>query len=126
LPPTSPLYPKIRFAFTDHPITVWIGAILLRLYVELIELRAVRDLIFLAGADLIPHARQLRVRFAVPAEERPEFLQRLRTLFHGLPIAAQLDWDLSEADDAHQPSPGHAGTTLPTVRPSPHAHGASP
>jgi hypothetical protein len=35
----SPLYPKIRFAFTDHPITVWAGAILLRLYFELIGLR---------------------------------------------------------------------------------------
>ena len=35
----SPLYPKIRFAFTDHPITVWAGVILLRLYVELIGLR---------------------------------------------------------------------------------------
>lgn len=35
----SPLYPKIRFAFTDHPITVWVGAILLRLYFELIGLR---------------------------------------------------------------------------------------
>jgi hypothetical protein len=38
--PASPLYPKIRFAFTDHPITVWAGAILLRLYFELIGLRA--------------------------------------------------------------------------------------
>ncbi|MCA9501152.1 MAG: hypothetical protein KC588_18315, partial [Nitrospira sp.] len=37
----SPFYPKIRFAFTDHPITVWAGAILLRLYFELIGLRAV-------------------------------------------------------------------------------------
>jgi len=37
--PTAPLYPKIRFAFTDHPITVWAGAILLRLYFELIGLR---------------------------------------------------------------------------------------
>ena len=36
----SPLYPKIRFAFTDHPITIWAGAILLRLYFELIGLRA--------------------------------------------------------------------------------------
>ncbi len=36
----SPLYPKIRFAFTNHPITVWAGAILLRLYFELIGLRA--------------------------------------------------------------------------------------
>jgi len=38
--PASPLYPKIRFACTDHPITVWAGAILLRLYFELIGLRA--------------------------------------------------------------------------------------
>ncbi|MDF0676434.1 MAG: hypothetical protein P0120_19190 [Nitrospira sp.] len=33
--PTSPLYPKIGFTCTDHPITVWPGAILLRLYFEL-------------------------------------------------------------------------------------------
>ncbi len=38
--PVSPLYPKIRFAFTDHPITVGAGGILLRLYFELIGLRA--------------------------------------------------------------------------------------
>jgi len=37
--PASPLYPKLRFAFTDHPITVWAGVILLRLYVELLGLR---------------------------------------------------------------------------------------
>jgi len=55
------------------------------------RLRAVRDLVFLVGADLIPDARRLRVRFAVPTEERAEFLQRLRTLSEGLPIAAQLD-----------------------------------
>ena len=30
----SPLYPKILFAFTEHPITVWAGVILLRLYFE--------------------------------------------------------------------------------------------
>jgi hypothetical protein len=36
----SLLYPKLRFAFTDHPITVWARAILLRLYIELIGLRA--------------------------------------------------------------------------------------
>jgi len=39
--PASPLYPKIRFAFTDHPITIWAGALLLRLYFELIGLRAI-------------------------------------------------------------------------------------
>ena len=35
---SSPLYPKILFAFTDHPITVWAGAILLRVYFEWIGL----------------------------------------------------------------------------------------
>ncbi len=35
----SPLYPKILFGFTDHPITVWAGVILLRLYFEWIGLR---------------------------------------------------------------------------------------
>jgi hypothetical protein len=39
-PVASPLSPKLRFAFTDHPITVWAGALLLRLYGELIGLRA--------------------------------------------------------------------------------------
>jgi hypothetical protein len=90
------------------------------------RLRAVRDLVFLVGADLIPQARRLRVRFAVPAEERPEFLQRLRTLSEGLPIAAQLDWDVVEAENAGQPPPRQADTTVPTIRPSPHAYGASP
>lgn len=72
------------------------------------RLRAVRDLVFLVGADLIPTARRLRVRFAVPPEERAEFLQRLRTLSAGLPIAAQLDWELSETDDASPPPPKQA------------------
>ena len=86
------------------------------------RLRTVRDRVFLVGADLIPRARRLRIRFAVPAEERPEFLQRLRTLFHGLPIAAQLDWDLTEADDAaHAPK-----APAPTARPSPQRIEASP
>lgn len=54
---TSPLYPKIGFAFTDHPITVWAGAILLRLYFELIGLRA-------ALAPLLTHSRRRRtIRF---------------------------------------------------------------
>ncbi len=37
--PASPLYPKIRFAFADHPIIVWADAILLRLSLEPIGLR---------------------------------------------------------------------------------------
>jgi hypothetical protein len=35
----SPLYPRIGFGFTAHPITVWAGVILLRLYFEWIKLR---------------------------------------------------------------------------------------
>src|SRR6266545_6671481 len=35
----SPLYPKIMFGFTDHPITVWAGVMLLRIYFEWIKLR---------------------------------------------------------------------------------------
>jgi len=35
----SPLYPKILFGFTEHPITVWAGVILLRLYFDWIKLR---------------------------------------------------------------------------------------
>ena len=35
----SPLYPKILFGFTEHPITVWAGVILLRLYFEWVGLR---------------------------------------------------------------------------------------
>jgi len=90
------------------------------------RLRAVRDLVFLVGADLIPDARRLRVRFAVPPEERPEFLQRLRTLSEGLPIAAQLEWDLSETVET-KAAPAHPPTvTVPTVRPSPHTPRASP
>lgn len=40
----SPLYPKILFSFTDHPITVWAGVILLRIYFEWIGLeKELRD-----------------------------------------------------------------------------------
>jgi hypothetical protein len=90
------------------------------------RLRAVRDLVFLVGADLIPKARRLRVRFAVPPEERAEFLHRLRTLSEGLPIAAQLDWDVAEGENAGQTPLRQADTTVPTLRPSPHADGPSP
>jgi hypothetical protein len=62
------------------------------------RLRAVRDFVFLVGADLIPQGRRLQIRFAVPREERREFLDRLRTLSEGLPIAAQLDWTLRDEE----------------------------
>ena len=35
---SSPLYPRILFRFTDHPITVWAGVILLRVYFEWVGL----------------------------------------------------------------------------------------
>ena len=90
------------------------------------RLRAVRDRIFLVGADLIPAARRLRVRFAVPPAERPEFLQRLRTLSEWLPIAAQLEWDLHESNETNQTSVHATNVQAPTVRPSPHTPSASP
>jgi len=87
------------------------------------RLRAVRDLVFLVGADLIPNARRLRVRFAVPREDRPEFLQRLRTLAEGLPIAAQLEWEFTEPN---QTAVHGANIPVSTGCPSPHAPRASP
>lgn len=90
------------------------------------RLRAVRDLVFLVGAALIPDARRLRVRFAVPPEERPEFLQRLRTLSEGLPIAAPLEWEITDANETNQLAVHAAHVPVPSVRPSPHTPRASP
>jgi hypothetical protein len=61
----SPLYPKIRFAFTDHSLTVWAGAILLRLYFELLVLRTA------LGPILFPFTKRAPIRF------RPGFPARL-------------------------------------------------
>lgn len=82
------------------------------------RLRAVRDRVFLVGADLIPNARRLRVRFAVPPAERTELLQRLRTLSEGLPIAAQLDWDLSAAKNEDHAFARAPNPSMPTIQPS--------
>ena len=57
-PGHSPLYPKIQFVCTDHPITLWAGAILLRLYCELIGLCAMLAL------GLIPFAKPVTLPFA--------------------------------------------------------------
>jgi hypothetical protein len=59
----------------------------------------------------------------VAPKKCPKFLKRPRILFHGLPIAAQLDWDLTEVNDIHQASPGQAGTIVPTIRSSLHGAG---
>lgn len=90
------------------------------------RLRTVRDRVFLVGADLIPKARRLRIRFAVPPEERSEFLHRLRTLSAGLPIAAQLEWDLTDATKTNQTAVYAVNVPVPTVRPSPQHPRASP
>jgi hypothetical protein len=65
------------------------------------RLRAVRDFVFLVGADLIHQGRRVRVRFAMPEPDRPELLRCLRTMSEGLPIAAQLEWSLSDQTPAH-------------------------
>ena len=56
------------------------------------RLRAVRDFVFLVGADLIHQGRRIQIRFAMAEPDRGEFLRRLRTVSEGLPIAAQLEW----------------------------------
>ena len=48
-----------------------------------------------ASKQLISFCR-LRVRFAMPGPDRPEPLRSLRTMSEGLPIAAQLEWSLSD------------------------------
>jgi len=54
-PGLSPLYPKIRFAVTDHLITVWAGVILLRLYFELLGLHTALTGMLIPVAKTSPH-----------------------------------------------------------------------
>jgi len=82
------------------------------------RLRAVRDRVFLVGADLIPDARRLRVRVAVPLEEWTGFFQRLRTLSEGLPSAAQLNWDVSTAMNEEHAFARTPNPSLSTIPPS--------
>ena len=65
------------------------------------RLRAVRDFVFLVGADLISQGRPVQIRFAMPEPDRPEFLRRLRAVSEGLPIAAQLEWSLTDQTPNH-------------------------
>jgi hypothetical protein len=78
------------------------------------RLRAVRDLVFLVGADLISQGRRIKIRFAMPEPERPEFLRRLRTMSQGLPIAAQLEWSLTDRLPNH---PDKIVTPIPLLSP---------
>jgi hypothetical protein len=78
------------------------------------RLRAVRDFVFLVGADLISQGRRVRIRFAMPEPDRAEFLRRLRTMSEGLPIAAQLQWSLT---DQTPTSPDKIVTPIPLLSP---------
>jgi hypothetical protein len=80
------------------------------------RLRALRDWVFLVGADLISQGRRVQVRFAVPEVERAEFLRRLRTMSEGLPIAAQLEWTLTDQTPSH---PDNVVTPIPLLAPHP-------
>lgn len=82
-----------------------------------------RDFVFLVGAGLIPQGPRFQIRFAVPRAERGEFLDRLRTLSAGLPIAAQLEWTLTDEEpssDGSQPRPSGAHPAgIPVAQPPP-------
>lgn len=78
------------------------------------RLRAVRDFVFLVGADLISQGRRIQIRFAMPEPDRPEFLRRLCTMSEGLPIAAQLEWSLTEQTPTH---PDKIVTPIPLLSP---------
>ena len=78
------------------------------------RLRAVREFVFLVGADLICQGRKVKVRLALPKADRREFLRRLRTVSDGLPIAAQLEWSTTEDLPAQ---PDHVIPRLPSYVP---------
>lgn len=78
------------------------------------RLRAVRDFVFLVGADLIHQGRRVQIRFAMPEPDRAEFLRRLRTVSEGLPIAAQLEWSLSDQTPTH---PDKVVSPIPLLAP---------
>jgi hypothetical protein len=80
------------------------------------RLRAVRDFVFVVGADLIAQGRRVQVRLAMPQQERPEFLRRLHTVSEGLPIAAQLEWSVTDQIPTH---PDKIITPIPLFPPTP-------
>jgi Transposase DDE domain group 1 len=86
------------------------------------RLRAVRELVFLVGADLICQGRKVKVRLALPKPDRQEFLRRLRTVSDGLPIAAQLEWSIAEASS----TPSHDLIPHPPSQTSSISQGLSP
>ena len=78
------------------------------------RLRAVRDFVFLVGADLISQGRRVQIRFAMAEPDRPQFLGRLRTMSEGLPIAAQLEWSITDQTPTH---PDKIVTPMPLIPP---------
>jgi len=71
----SPLYPKILFGFTDHPITVWAGVILLRVYFEWIKLREELD--------------ETLVEFRKRSNNQISSVEVMLSWFYGLALGAQ-------------------------------------
>ena len=71
----SPLYPKILFGFTDHPITVWAGVILLRVYFEWIKLREELD--------------ETLVEFRKRSNNQIGSVEVMLSWFYGLALGAQ-------------------------------------
>src|SRR5262250_442333 len=86
------------------------------------RLRAVREFVFLVGADLICQGRKVKVRLALPKPDRQEFLRRLRTVSDGLAIAAQLEWSIAEASS----TPSHDLIPHPPSQTSSISQGFSP
>ena len=74
-PERSPLYPKILFGFTEHPITVWAGVILLRLYFEWIKLRE--------------ELNEALVGFAKHSNNQIASVDVMLSWFYGLALGAQ-------------------------------------
>jgi Transposase DDE domain group 1 len=71
----SPLYRRIRFGFTAHPITVWAGVILLRLYFEWIKL----------GEEL----SEALVDFAKRSNNQISSVEVMLSWFYGLALGAE-------------------------------------
>ena len=71
----SPLYRRIGFGFTEHPITVWAGVILLRLYFEWITLRE--------------ELSQTLVNFSKRSNNQISSVEVMLSWFYGLALGAE-------------------------------------
>ena len=78
------------------------------------RLRALRDFVFVVGADLIAQGRRVQIRLAIAPSQRAEFLRRLGTVSQGLPIAAQLEWSVADQTPTH---PHNIITPIPLLPP---------